>query len=62
MITAHVVLWAFFIVMSLLVYSIRDARGVTYPFIWIGFVISIYGIGLSITAGVFKLLATLAGF
>lgn len=65
MITAHVVLWTFFIVMGLtswlvVVYG-RHGNNL-HKVIYIGFILSIYGVGLSVLGGIFKLLATLAGF
>lgn len=62
MIIAHTVLWTFFFIMSLMYYLMKDNYSGFAALIALGWVISLYGIALSVAAGIFKLLATLAGF
>jgi hypothetical protein len=62
MIIAHTVLWTFFFIMSLMCYLMKDNHSGFAGLMTLGWVISLYGILLSVVAGIFKLLATLAGF
>lgn len=62
MVIAHTVLWTFFFIMSLMHYLTKDSYSGFSTLMVFGWIISLWGIALSVAAGIFKLLAILAGF
>lgn len=65
MITAHVVLWVFFLVMGLSLWLVAENGGYgskLHGIVYVLFYISLWGIGFSILGLLVKLVAMLAGF
>lgn len=60
----HIGIWLFFIVMSLtlwLLQSYSTQRNTFYVVVYVGWIISLYGIALSVLAGIAKLFLKLLG-